>query len=63
MENPPKVGDHDGKGDLDEHVQLVNGRLSYFIIDDASKCKLFVLTLARSARLWFNDLLDGSNDS
>lgn len=40
MEKPPKMGNYDGKGDPDKHMQLVNNRLSYFSVDGVSKCKL-----------------------
>lgn len=56
MEEPPKLGDYNVKRDPDEHVQVVNDRLNYFSADDASKCKLFVLTLVGSTMLWFNGL-------
>lgn len=36
-ENPPKVNDYDEKGDLDEHMQPVNDRLSFFSADDVTK--------------------------
>lgn len=62
-EEDAKLEEYDKKGDLDEHVQLVNEQLSYFSTDDASKCKLFVLTLIRSPQMWFNGLIDGSIDS
>lgn len=58
MEKPPKLGEYDGKGDIDEHVQLVNDQLNYFSADEASKCKLFALTLVGSNMIWFNDLSD-----
>lgn len=44
-------------------MQLVNDQLNYFSMDEASKCKLFALTLVIPARLWFNGLLDGSIES
>lgn len=44
---------------FDKHVQPVNGRLNYYIVGDASKCKLLALTLVALARLWFNGILDG----
>lgn len=58
MEKPPKLGKYDGKGDHDEHTYLVNDRMKYFSIDEASKCKLFALTLIALARLLFNGLED-----
>lgn len=63
VEKSPKLSDYDGKGDPDEHVQLVNDQLSYFSIDDASKCKLFMLTQVDLTLLWFNVLPDGSIES
>lgn len=58
MEKPPNMGDYDGKGDPDENLQLVKERLNYYNVEDASKCKLFALSLVRPTRLLFNDLLD-----
>lgn len=49
MEKSPKLINYDGKGDPNEHVQLVDEGLSYIGVDDASKCKLFTLTLVRPA--------------
>lgn len=60
MEKPPKLGEYDGKGDPDEHFQLINEQLNYFNADEAYKCKMFALTLVRPARLWFNGLPDMS---
>lgn len=51
MEKPIKLVDYDGKRDPDEHVQLVDERLSYFSVDNAYKCKLFTLTLIGKSRL------------
>lgn len=58
MEKPPNMGDYDGKGDPGENLQLVKERLNYYNVDDASKCRLFALSLVRPTRLLFNDLLD-----
>lgn len=58
VEKPPKLVECEGKGDPDEHTQLVNDRLNYFNIDDASKFKIFAFTLIRPTMLWFNGLLD-----
>lgn len=55
-----KLGGFNGKGDPIKHAQLVNNRLNYFSIDDASKCNLFAETLIGPARLWFNGLPDES---
>lgn len=63
MEKTPKLSDYDGKGDLDEHMQLVDDRFSYFGVDDASKCKLFALALVGPACLWFYGLPDKCNNS
>lgn len=60
MDKPLKLCEYDGKGDHDEHVQLVDDRLNYFSTDEASKCKLFTLTLVGLARMWFNGLPDES---
>lgn len=60
MEKQSKLGEYDGNGNLDEHVQLVNDRLNYFSEDHISKCKLFALTLILPIMLWFNDLPYGS---
>lgn len=38
MERLSKLGDNDGKGDLDEHVQLINEWLNYYSAEKASKC-------------------------
>lgn len=51
------------KGDLGEHVQLVDERLSYSSGDGAFKCMFYVLTLVWPDRLWFNDLPDGCINS
>lgn len=51
MKKSPKLGNYDGKEDPDEHMQLINDRLNYFSIDDAYKCKIFVLTLIGLARV------------
>lgn len=56
MKKPPKLGKYNGKGDLEEHIQLIDDRLNYFIANKASKYKLFTLTLVRPTRLWFNGL-------
>lgn len=45
IEKMPKLGEHDEKGYPGEYVQIVNDRLNYFYVDEASKCKLFALTL------------------
>lgn len=39
----PKLGDYNGKGDPDEHIQLVNDWIDYYSAIDASKCKLKML--------------------
>lgn len=59
MEKPSRLTDYDGKGDPDEHVQVMDNWLSYFSIDDAFKCNLFALNLFEPSRLWFNVLPDG----
>lgn len=59
MEKPPKLTDYDGKGDPNENEQLVDKQLNYFGGYEASKCKLFTLTLVGPTRLRFNDLPDG----
>lgn len=48
---------------FDEHVCLVDDRMSYFNVDDAPKCKLFALTLIWPTQLWFNGLPDGNINS
>lgn len=53
MGKSPKLGEYDGKGDPYKQVQLVNDRINYFSIDEASKCKLFALTLVHPTMLWF----------
>lgn len=45
MQKPTKLGEYDGKGDLDEYVKLVNDRINYYSVDDTSKWKLLELTL------------------
>lgn len=37
MEKPPKLGEYDGKGGRDEHVQQVNDRMNYSNANEASK--------------------------
>lgn len=56
MEKSLNLNDFDVKGGLDKHVQLVNDRLNYFSVDEASKCKLFALTLVGPTMLWLNGL-------
>lgn len=56
MEKQLKLVDSDRKRDCNEHVELVDAQLSYFSVDDSSKCKLFTLTLVGPTLLWFNDL-------
>lgn len=51
----PKLGEYDGKGDLDKSMQLIN-KLNYYGVDEASKCKSLALMLVGSARLWINGL-------
>lgn len=63
LEKPPNMSEYYGKGDLNEHIQLVNDCLNYFRADEAYKCELFALTLIRSSKIWFNALLDGSTES
>lgn len=53
MEKPSKLRNYDEKEGLNEHIQLVDDQLSCFSTDDASKCKLFALTMVVPARLWF----------
>lgn len=60
MEKLPKVGEYNGKGYLDKHIQLINERLSYLTLDETSKFKIFSLDLAVPAILWFNNLPNGS---
>lgn len=38
LEKPHKLKEYDGKGDPKEHVQLINERLNYFQVDEATKC-------------------------
>lgn len=59
MEKPTILNDYDGKGDSNDHMQLVDDRLSCFNTDDTSKCKLFALTLVGLIQLWFNCLPHG----
>lgn len=47
MDTLPKLGEYGKKWDPDEHEKLVNDRLSYFSANDASKRKMFVLSLIR----------------
>lgn len=58
MHKPHKLGEYNGKGDHDEHVQLVNDRIKYNNTNNASKFKLSTLTLMRPTRLWFNGIAD-----
>lgn len=54
------MGEYNGKGDPGEHVQLINDQLNYFHTDKSFECKLFMLTLIGSTKLWFNALSDES---
>lgn len=63
MKKPPKIWEYDGKGDHDEHIQLVNDRMNYFSNDKASNWKFFVLTLFNSTKMYFNGLPDESIQS
>lgn len=45
MEKPLRWNEYDGKGDMDEHMQLMNDWINYYNTDKASKCKLLALTL------------------
>lgn len=47
MDTPPKLGEYGKKWDPNEYEKLVNDRLSYFSANDASKRKMFVLSLIR----------------
>lgn len=58
-----KLGEYDANGDLDKDVQLANDQLSYFSNDEASRCKLFSLTVVGPTRLWFNGMSNGSIES
>lgn len=57
MEKSLKLSDYDRKGDPNEHMKLMDDRLSCFSTDDTSKCKLFMPTLVGSILLWFNVLV------
>lgn len=63
MKKSTKLREYEGKGDPDEHVQLVNDWMNYFSTDKASKCKLFALTLVGPSKMWRNGLSDGSIES
>lgn len=63
IQKPLKLGECNGKGDPDEHIQLVNDRLNYYSADEAFKFKLLALTLVGSARLWSNNLPDDCIES
>lgn len=56
MEKPPKLCEYDGKEDPYKHLQLISDRVNYFNVNEASKCKLFSLTLVGLVMLWFNGL-------
>lgn len=60
LEKPHMLNKYDWKWDSNEHVQLVDDCLNYIHAYDSFKCKLFVLTLMGSARLWFKALPNGS---
>lgn len=51
----PKLGEYDGKGDLDKNMQLIS-KLNYYGADEASKFKSLALMLVSPARLWINGL-------
>lgn len=57
MKKPPMLGEYNGKGYPDEHMQFINDRLDYYNVDDASKCKLLELMLVIPARLLLKGLL------
>lgn len=59
MQKPQNLGEYDGREDHDKHIQLVNDRLNYYIIDEAFKCKLLTLALVGPTRMWLNSLPDG----
>lgn len=60
MDKPPKLCEYDKMGDLDYHIQLVNNRMNYFSVDEASKYKISVLTLVGLDRICFNGIPDRS---
>lgn len=59
-EKLPKIGEYNGKGYLDEHIQLINESLSYFTLDETSKFKMFAMSLVVPATLWLNSLPNGN---
>lgn len=42
MKNTHKLTDYDGKGDPDEHVQLIEEQLGYFSANDATSGFFFL---------------------
>lgn len=44
---PFKLGKYNMTEYLDEHVQFVNFQINYVHAEEASKCKVFVLTMIR----------------
>lgn len=48
---------------MDEHVQHVDGRQDYYLVDDVAKFKLFALTLDILAMIQFKFMPEGSVDS
>lgn len=60
MVKKPNLSEYDGKGDPDEHMQVVNERVNYFKANSVSQCNLLAMTLIVSARLCIIGLLDGS---
>ncbi|CAI8590956.1 unnamed protein product [Vicia faba] len=63
LEKPQKIQSYDETGDLDEHIEHMDNQLDYYHAHRAIKCKLFALTLPRSAMFWLKTLSDGSMDS
>lgn len=49
MEKPLKLRSYDGNKDSDEHIDHVDDHLDYNHADTNVKCKLFMLTLTKSA--------------
>lgn len=63
MEKPHNLSEYNRKGDPYKHTQLVNDWMNYYSIDEASKCKLFALTLVGSTRQCLSGLRDRGIES
>lgn len=56
LEKPPQLPTYTGKGDPDEHVDTFDLILDYRDASDNVRCKLFPLSLSKSALKWYREL-------